>query len=240
MFVAVFCFCQAASAFTDSEIQMLEHRAAGLRTPGERIAFFAGAFVGTPYDPDPLGAYVSRKAIVADDRVDCMYYVFRSTELALSNTPAEARNAALDLRFLHKGKLGPRGEVLNYEDRFQYGEDMLRSGKWGRDVTSSLGKMVKVKGSRGIKYVRVLPRGRVSAALAGLRNGDIIYFVKDPARRSAGEIIGHMGILEIEGDKVWLLHASGSKGRDGGAVKKVLFQGYTERMPFIGIMVGRL
>src|SRR3990167_4450483 len=67
----------------------------------ERIVFCAEQFVGTPYDTDPLGEYVTKKVIVADERIDCMYHVFRTAELALSNTPAEAQEKALNLRFLH-------------------------------------------------------------------------------------------------------------------------------------------
>ncbi|MEK6583095.1 MAG: hypothetical protein AABZ25_12000, partial [Nitrospirota bacterium] len=99
---------------------------------GERIALWAEKFVGTPYDPDPLGEYVTKKVIVADERVDCMYLSFRAVELAMSLTPEEAVNIALDKRFINRGKLGNNGKVLNYEDRFQYGEDMLDSGRWGR------------------------------------------------------------------------------------------------------------
>ncbi len=108
-----------------------------LRETGERIAFWADYFVGTPYDKDPLGEYVTRKAIVADERVDCMYLVFRSVELALSSSPAGAQQTALDKRFHTKGVLDG-GTVVNYDDRFQYGEEMIDSGKWGREITGEL------------------------------------------------------------------------------------------------------
>jgi hypothetical protein len=39
---------------------------------GEKITLWAEEFLGTPYDPDPQGEYVTKKAIVADQRVDCM------------------------------------------------------------------------------------------------------------------------------------------------------------------------
>ena len=59
--------------------------------------------MGTPYDIDPLGTYVARSVIVADEKVDCMYLVFRAVELALSSTPAEAIQIALQKRFHSKG-----------------------------------------------------------------------------------------------------------------------------------------
>ncbi|MDP1758212.1 MAG: hypothetical protein Q8K77_00255, partial [Thermodesulfovibrionales bacterium] len=108
----------------DSEIAVFQKEIAD-KPIGERIALWAEKFVGTPYDPDPLGEYVTKKAIVADERVDCMYLSFRAVELALSLTPDKAIDIALDKRFITKGKLDSEGNVSNYEDRFQYGEDML-------------------------------------------------------------------------------------------------------------------
>ena len=60
---------------------------------GEKIAFWAEKFLGTPYDRDPLGEYVTRAAIEADEKVDCMYLTFRAVELALG---ADARRSRPD------------------------------------------------------------------------------------------------------------------------------------------------
>lgn len=204
---------------------------------GERIARWAEEFVGTPYDPDPLGEYVTKAAIVADERVDCMYHTFRSVELAMSITPAEAVAVALDKRFRTRGILkGDR--VLNYEERFEYAMDMLLSGKWGREVTGELAATSEVPGARGIGPVQMIPRDRLPQALGGLRSGDLVFFIKNPTRRIVGEIIGHIGIIKREGDRVWLIHASGSKN-GGGEVKKVPLAEYAETMPFVGVKVSR-
>ncbi len=234
----------------------LQAQADGM-SAGQRIAFFAERFVGIPYDTNPLGLYVVRKAIVADDRVDCMYLVFRSVELALSPTPEGAGNLALLMRFKTVGRLGPDGKVLNYEDRYRYGLDMILSGKWGRNITASLGRPEPVATTRrfqemGVDNVLVLPRGEIEGALPRLKSGDIVFFVKDPARRAAQEVIGHMGIILEAGDgKVYLIHAHGSKKTSGspagtsrgyeetGEVVKIPFADYVKKMPFIGIMVTR-
>ena len=80
-------------------------------------------------------------------------------------------------------------------------------------------------------------------ALKNLQDGDIIFFVKDPARRAVGEVVGHMGIIEVESGNPKLIHASGSKkGKDrpgGGVVKKVDLLGYLTDMKFIGVMITR-
>lgn len=211
------------------------------RPVGERIALWAERFVNTPYDPDPMGEYVTKKVIVADGRVDCMYLTFRAVELALSHTPEEAIAVALDKRFINKG-ITKDGLVSNYEDRFQYGEDMLYSGKWGRDITPELGKLIHVKGSRGKERVELISRRyikRGEAAVSALKNGDLIFFVKAPSKRLTEEIVGHIGIIKKEGDSLYLIHAGGTKNK-GGAVKKVVFMDYVETMPFVGIMAGRI
>lgn len=209
---------------------------------GERIAFWAEKFVGIPYDNDPMGEYVSKAVIVADERVDCMYLTFRAVELALSNTPDESIEIALDKRFHAKGILKDN-KVMNYDDRFEYGEDMMYSGKWGDEITSDIGRIRKIKGSRGTSLTDMITPEELIKGIKNLKSGDIIFFVKDPKKRSAQEIVGHIGIVKTENRKenreVYLIHASGTKGK-GGAVKKVLFKNYIRKMPFIGAKIARL
>lgn len=237
-----------ALELTDKEIASLQTECSDMPV-GERIAFWAEKFVGTPYDPDPMGVYVTDQVIVADDAVDCMYLTFRAAELALSNSPAAAVEAALSMRFPKKGVL-EHGEVMNYDDRFQYAMDMLRSGKWGTDITPTLPGATEMKGSRGVEKVLYLPAKSIPGAMGHLRSGDIVYFVKDPSKRVVGEIVGHIGIIKREGKRednrkgkpedatLYLIHASGHKNR-GGEVKRVLFGDYVNDMPFAGIIVGR-
>jgi len=203
---------------------------------GERIAFWAERFVGTPYDKDPMGEYVTRAVIVADERVDCMYLTFRAVELALSRTGEEAIQVALGKRFHSKGILKD-GRVVNYEDRFEYGEDMIFSGRWGREITSEVGRTVRIKGSRGRDLVEILPSEHLLKDLRKLKSGDILFFVKKPEDRKVEEIIGHIGIVKVARE-VYLIHASGTKGK-GGEVKKVLLKDYILKMDFIGAKITR-
>lgn len=226
----------ALLAFSDPEVLNIQKSISGLPI-GERIAYWAERFIGTPYDKDPIGEYVSKKIIVSDERIDCMYMTFRVVELALSNTPKEAVDMALNLRFMTAGRLSPDGKVLNYEDRYQYAEDLIFSGKWGRNITSTIGNTIEIEGSRGIERVSIIPNESLPEAIRALRSGDIVYFVKSPDRRLVGEIVGHLGIIKSE-DDIYLIHAGGSKS-SGGEVKKIRFSDYVKNMPFIGIMVTR-
>jgi len=203
---------------------------------GERIAFWAEKFIGVLYDVDPVGEYVSKAAIVADERVDCMYLVFRAVELALSQTPEEAIQMALDKRFHSKGML-QEGRVTNYEDRFEYGEDMIYSGKWGEEVTSQFGKVLRLKGSRNLTFVDFLPSGELIQSMKKLKSGDLLFFVKTPESRVNREIVGHIGIIKVD-QAIFLIHASGTK-KKGGAVQKVLLKEYLQKMPFIGVKITR-
>lgn len=226
----------AYSFISDTEIASFQKELEG-KPVGERIAFWAEKFISTPYDPDPLGEYVTKNVIVADERVDCMYLSFRTLELSLSRTPSEAVMIALDKRFIDKGRVVD-GRVINYENRFQYGEDMLDSGKWGREITSNIGEVIEIRGSRGKSTIIALPKEKFVSAIKLLRTGDMLFFIKFPDKRVMDEIVGHIGIVKKEGDIFYLIHASGLKNREG-VVKKVLLSDYIKSMPFIGVRVSR-
>jgi hypothetical protein len=227
----------SAAFMSDDEVAVLQKTTAGWDA-GDRIAFWAEQFIDVPYDTDPLGEYVRRNLIVADERIDCMYHTFRSVELALGRDPAESVALALEKRFHRRGIV--EGErVVNYEDRFRYGEDMIGSGKWGREITAELGETVMVKGKPGREGLSMIPKKNILQALDRLRNGDIVFFVKAPEKRVQDEIIGHIGIIKREQDHVYLISAFGQKNR-GGMVKKALLSAYSAEMPFIGIQVTRM
>jgi len=238
--VFLFLFAQVGWAISAEEIRGKQDELQGKRI-GERIAFWAERFIGTPYDEDPQGAYVSKAAIVADEKVDCMYLTFRAVELALSQTPEEALQIAMEKRFHSRGILQD-GKVTNYNDRFEYGEDMIESGKWGREITCEIGRSVRIKGSRGKDSWTILPSAELFRNLGRIKSGDIIFFATRPEKRKAGECVGHIGIAKIERQakirKVYLIHASGLKNK-GGAVKKVLLIDYVDRMPFAGVRITR-
>ena len=233
---------QPCFGLPDEEIQKFQTDLIG-KPIGEKIAFWADKFIGVPYDTDSLGEYVSKATIVADDRVDCMYLTFRTVELALSRTPEEAIRIALDKRFRSRGVLKD-GRVMNYDDRFEYGEDMIESGKWGNEITSEIGGVVKIEGSRGKDFVKILPTGALRKGMKKLRSGDLLFFIKRSEERMKEEMVGHIGILKVEESpkegsrEVYLIHASGMKER-GGGVKKVLLKEYLSKMPFIGVKITR-
>ena len=242
----LFLFClfpQPALPFAADEISVLESSVK--ESPvGNRIAFWAEQFIGTPYDMDPLGDYVTRAAIVADERVDCMYLTFRAVELALSNSPEKAIDKALTMRFHTRGVLKD-GKVVNYDDRYQDGIDMIRSGKYGAEITARLGKTRQISEPNSGDPIDFLPAVEVRKGMNELITGDIIFFVGDPSRRAVGGIIAHMGILKVElkdGGSirtVYLIHASGTKKR-GGSVKKVLLDEYLAHMQHAGAKISRL
>jgi cell wall-associated NlpC family hydrolase len=231
------------SQMTADEILLAQARVAQLPF-NRRIVYWAGRFIGTPYDPDPLGLYVRTNRIVADEKVDCMYHVFRSVELARSNTPGQAIEEALTLRFTTKGKLAD-GLVTNYDMRYQYGEDMVFSDKWGKNITAELGTVEAIPGSRGRVTVDILPKEMLlsKSVQNQLQDGDILYWVKDPKKRSVEEIVAHLSIVHIKTGKPYLIHAAGDKdhaGRPGGGiVKEVPFADYVRHMKFIGAFVTR-
>ena len=228
---------------TAEEVLLAQARTARLPL-GKRISYWAGRFLGTPYDPDPLGLYVRTRRIVADEKADCMYHVFRSVELAGGNTPAEAIDRALGLRFVTQGKLAD-GLVTNYDQRFEYGEDMVFSGKWGRNITGDLGTVKTVPGTRGKEKVEILPKNILATRTLQkkLQDGDIVYWVKDPKKRASDEIVGHLSVIHLKSGKPYVIHAAGSKDHNGtpggGVVKESPFPEYVQNMRFTGAFITR-
>jgi hypothetical protein len=135
--------------------------------------------------------------------------------------------------------------VTNYDQRYQYGEDMVFSGKWGKNVTGDLGAAKTIPGSRGKDTVDILPKSTLlmRGTQKNLQDGDIIYWVKDPKKRVVEEIVAHLSIVHIKGGKPYLIHAAGDKDRvdrpGGGVVKEVPFADYVQKMRFIGAFVTR-
>ena len=250
--LAAICFAESSPSLADTLISNFNVESSELRekSVGQRIAHWAEAFVGTPYDTDPLGKYVREERIVADDAVDCMYLTFRTVELALSREPEDAVKNALNLRFRSVGRLdGER--VANYDDRFEYGEDMIDSGKWGKEITLNLGRTIRIKGSRGRDEVVIIPKDELTTMtnldIGGvgipLKDGDIIFFIKEPSKRVVGEIVGHIGIISVKAGVSYLIHASGRKdsadSKGNGIVKSVRLWEYVGNMRFAGIRVTR-
>lgn len=213
---------------------LLEHM-----SKAERVAFWAEFFVGTVYDKEPIGNYVLSSKIVQDEAFDCMSHVFRSTEMGLSQTETEAMDKALNLRFVNKGeRIG--NYVKSYENRYEYGEDMAFSGKYGRNVTKELGDTVVIEGSRSYKTVDIVETKNSKIDFTKLKSGDVVFLIKNVEKRKVGEIVGHLGIIKAEGGEVYFIHASGVKNK-GGVVKKVDFKNYLDQnYPyFIGFIVTR-
>jgi hypothetical protein len=122
---------------------------------------------------------------------------------------------------------------------------MIESGKWGKEMTSEVGKATKIVGSRGKEFVEVLSADALLQGIGSLKSGDLLFFARKPGRREVDEVIGHMGIVWVieteknpQSRKIFLIHASGTK-RKGGAVKKVLLREYLSKMPFIGVKITR-
>lgn len=210
---------------------------AGVR---ENIVKCANSFHGTQYDTNPIGQYVENKAIVYDDKMDCMYFVFRCTELAKANfDETKSQELALNLRFKNKGIL-ENETIINYNDRFSYAEDMVLSQKWGKNVTKDIGQISIIKGSRGLVEFEYVKNSDID--FSKFQNGDVIFWVKNPNKRVVEEIIGHLGFVEVDGKNVYFIHASGVKkvNAKNEGVTKILLKDYILKTKFIGVAVKRV
>ena len=218
------------------------------QTLGDKIVEYANNFVGTPYDRIPIGLYVQSRKLIIDDEIDCMYLVFRTIPLALADGNDEkAKQIACDKMFHDKCKLDKDGLVINYDNRFDYSEDMIASGKWGKSIFNK-NEVSKLKGSRMYKYFNYVKSAdfiKNKSLQKKVKNGDIVFLYKDPSKRSKSQAaVGHLGVLEIGKDgQIYFIHASGHKDYEHpqGKVKKVIFNDYLAEMSkFVGIDILRI
>lgn len=214
---------------------------------GNKIAKYANSFIGTPYDRIPIGLYVQSRKLIIDDEIDCMYLVFRSVPLALADGDnKKAAEIACDKMFHDKCKLDKDNLVTNYENRFDYSEDMISSGKWGESIYTN-NEMSVMAGSRHYKqfhYIKSQDFINSKKLQQRVQNGDILFLFKFPEKRSKSqEAIGHLGIVEVQNGAIYFIHASGNKRFDipQGKVMKVKLTDYLQekKAKWAGIYITR-
>ena len=225
----------------------------------QRVGLWARRFLA---DPDSEyrfglkeGGYVADGLIVSDHRQDCVSLIYRCSELARARDHRDAIAIALATRFAgapHDSLIDAEGRV-NYDrpEHLDYSLDMIRSGHWGRDITSQLsGARPDSLGTARYPAGSFLYVPGAELVPRELREGDIVWFVLNPANSSArrlrdeqGVAIGHIGLAIEEAGAIQLVHAASSAlpgAYEGGRVVRVPLQEYLARVErFAGIMVTR-
>lgn len=199
--------------------------------------------------------YARLGRLVLDQRQDCISLVYRVTELARAADPRDAVAWALRTRFAG----APPAEVVDarglvdydHPVHLDYSLDMVRSGRWGEDVTAqltgarpdSLGTARYPAGSFAWVPEAALVPGE-------LREGDVAWLVLDPADAKAralrdehGLAIGHAGIVVVQDGEPWLVHAASSPlpgWYESGGVVRVPLGVYLARVErYGGVLVTR-
>lgn len=223
------------------------------RTLGERVAAWASWFADLGgieylYGRAP-GGYVSEGRICQDDRIDCILFMYRVTELARSTSAEEAVQFAFGTRFYGASieeAVREDGSVdYDNDAHLEYSEDMIASEIWGKNVTESVGLTIEQSAAEGLAYVP-----SASIEYGALQNGDIIWFVGDPAPLDGSDtpsrqtVIQHVGILDRRQGEVDLVHAAARPipgVYETPGVVRIPLQTYLHRVDrFKGIVVTRL
>ena len=227
---------------------------------GDRIARWALLFASRSdnaycFGPKP-GGYVAESLLVQDYKFDCVLLFYRCTELARATSPRRAVFAALETRFADgdpERVVSPAGGVdYDAPSHLDYSEDFAATGLWGRDVTREVGDAVQESAGTsrypaGTRWF--IPEERIR--YDRLRNGDLLFFVLDERNPGArklrddyGLLVGHQGIVHVDGGEVRVVHAaaSGLEGLySGNRVVEVPLRTYLERLErFKGIFVSRI
>ncbi len=224
-----------------------------------RVGLWARRFLaadGIRYVFGPAAdGYVAERELVRDHRQDCISLLYRCGELARARDGADAIAVALRTRFAGadpESVVDAEGRVdYDHPSHLDYSLDMIRSGHWGVDVTATVGPAVADSvGTARYAAGSFAWVPKRSLREEALREGDIAWFVLDPAvpaarrlRDEHGLVIGHVGVVIVEEGQPWLVHAavSGLSGwYEGGTVVKVPLGEYLARVErFAGVMVTR-
>jgi len=204
------------------------------------------------------GGYVAEGQLVSKGEYDCVSFMYLTTERARSNGLRDSISWALRTRFAGAqpdSVVGPDGRV-NYDrpEHLDYSLDMIRSGIWGRNITSEVGQTLDdtLGTSRypGGSFAW-LPTENLDSSK--LQPGDVIWFVLNPddgkaakLRDEYGLVVGHIGMMgnSREGDSLKVYHAASKDlpgEYEGGKVVSVDLEVYLQRVDrYAGIMVTRL
>jgi hypothetical protein len=216
--------------------------------------FAAADSVSYLFGPKP-GGYVAAGALVDDRRQDCVSLLYRVSELARARDAGDAVYWALRTRFAGgdpHSVVAADGRV-NYEAaaHLDYSLDMIRTGLWGRDVTVAMsGAHPDTVGSSRYPAGSFSYVPKASLVPDELAAGDVVWFVLDPLQAKAaqlrqkyGLVIGHIGLVVVDGTERMLIHAAVSDlpgWYEGGTVVTVPLQEYLGRVDkFAGLMVTR-
>ncbi len=136
-------------------------------------------------------------------------------------------------------------------EHLDYSLDMVRTGHWGDDITNWLRGAVRDRyGSKRFEKGSFFLVEKAKLDPTELREGDLVWFVLDPANAAAralrdehGLVIGHAGVVIVEQGEPWVVHAASSDlpGRyEGGRVVALPLAEYLARVErFAGVIVTR-
>nr|MEE4268209.1 alpha/beta hydrolase [Candidatus Krumholzibacteria bacterium] len=229
-------------------------------TTGQQVGFWARHFLDQGGQAYCFGlaeeGYVTRGYLWDDRAFDCISFLYRCTELARARDNDEALAWALRTRFSGADPdsvVDAQGRVdYDRPEHLDFSLDMIRSGIWGRDITAQLvGVVTDTVGTSRYPAGSFQYVDAESLDVDELREGDVVWMVLSPwhkdgamLRQDYGLVIGHVGIVLVEGDQAYLCHAA-SKPLPGlyektGLVKVPLPEYLARVGKFAGVMVTRL
>lgn len=219
---------------------LVESVASGFKTAGERTADIAMRFVGTPYVAHTLEGDTEMLTVNLDE-LDCTTFV--ETVMALSYTAGEGRSTWRDFLYNLQRLRYRGGEINGYASRLHYISDWVidntHRGNF-KEVTANFPAVAyqvrtidfmsanrnkypaladdnEYERIRSVEigyrnhrfpYIKSSNLGK-KATMAALRNGDIVALVTKLKNLD----VTHMGIIIMQEDVPYLLHASSSHGK---------------------------
>ncbi len=204
-------------SWTEDELDRMIRQASGFASPGERIAFLSGRFLGVPYQGTTLigGPQTPENMVIDLGGVDCFTFLDYVEAMRLSSSLQDLPLFLQRVRY--------HGAVVSYRTRNHFFSDwIVFNDGFVADVTAEIGEgrvarvqmQLNRKADGTLLLEGVEPRPRSisfvpgplldEAVVSQLRTGDYVGIYAD----ADGLDVSHVGIIIREGSRVMLRHAS--------------------------------
>jgi len=220
--------------WTEGSLTEIMTEASDLGSPGERIDFISGKFLGTPYVGSTLTGDIDTPEVFTIDLegMDCFTFIDYVEAMSLSDSFPQFKDNLKEIRY--------RDGIVVFRNRNHFFSDWpINNSQYVKDVTSEVGGKRTVGVSKKLnqksdgtyylpgipvkdRTIYYIPAAALDASvLNGLKTGDFvgIYTDKD------GLDVSHTGIIIKKDGKVFLRDASSREKN-----KKVVDEDLSEYM----------
>jgi hypothetical protein len=206
--------------WTHEKLNLLLHKASGIKDTGKRINFLSKQFLGTAYKASTLiGDNSTPEVFVINlKEVDCFTFIDYIEAMRLSNSFGEFKGNLKKVRY-RRGKASFKNRNHFFTDWIEYNSDKILdiTEQTGSRKSKTIVKLLNKKedGTRFIsglsfkkRKIKYIPSDAVNDSIIDkMKTGDYVGIYSN----LHGLDVSHVGIFIRQSNKVYLRHASSNR-----------------------------